>query len=50
MAARGYILDFINLPEVVTADLKDIVISIGVAAFFAEALDNPELSWRKSKG
>ena len=46
MSFRGYILDFINLPGLVTADLKDILVAIGAAAVFAETLDNPELSWR----
>lgn len=46
MSLRGHIVDFINLPGLVTADLKDILITIGVAAFFVEALDNHELSWR----
>lgn len=44
MALRGYIVDFIRLPGLVTADLKDIFITIGVAAFFAESLDNPRLN------
>ncbi|MBN1877489.1 MAG: signal peptidase II [Anaerolineae bacterium] len=46
MALRGYIVDFINLPGLVTADLKDIFPEIGVAAFFAETVDNPQVSWR----
>ena len=46
MTLRGHIVDFIQLPGLVTADLKDILITIGVAALFAEALDNPKLSWR----
>ena len=46
MSLRGYIVDFINLPGLVTADLKDILITIGVAALFVEMLDNPKLSWR----
>lgn len=46
MAVRGYITDFINLPGLVTADLKDILVAFGAAAVFAEVLDNPELSWR----
>jgi lipoprotein signal peptidase len=46
MSLRGYIVDFIHLPGLVTADLKDILITIGVAALFAEMLDNPKLSWR----
>ena len=46
MAFRGHIVDFIQLPGLMTADLKDIWVIIGVAALFAEVLDNPELSWR----
>ncbi len=45
-AFRGYITDFINLPGLATADFKDILVTVGVAAIFVEALDNPELSWR----
>jgi len=45
MSFRGYIVDFINLPGLVTADFKDILITIGVAALFVEMLDNPTLSW-----
>jgi lipoprotein signal peptidase len=49
---RGYIVDFIQLPGLVTADLKDIFLSVGVAALLAEALDNPAISlawqgWRQ---
>lgn len=44
MSLREYIVDFIRLPGLVTADLKDIFITVGVAAFFAEALDNPRLN------
>jgi lipoprotein signal peptidase len=46
MSLRGHIVDFIHLPGLVTADLKDIFTTIGVAALVAEALDNPQLSWR----
>jgi lipoprotein signal peptidase len=46
MALWGHVVDFINLPGLVTADLKDILITIGVAAFFAEMLDHAGLSWR----
>ena len=38
MGIRGHILDFIHLPGVVTADLKDILIGVGAAALFAELL------------
>lgn len=52
MGFRGHIVDFIRLPGVVTADLKDILVAVGVAAFFAEVLDNPKVSlhwkgWRR---
>jgi len=46
MGLRGHIVDFIGLPSVVTADFKDILVAVGVAAFFAEALDNPNVSLR----
>ena len=45
MLFRGYIIDYIGLPGLVTADFKDILVTIGCAAFFAEILDNPKLSW-----
>ncbi len=56
MNVRGYVLDYIRLPHIVAADIKDITLAIGLAAFFAEIMDNPELSlhdafrwqgWRK---
>ncbi|MBN2391372.1 MAG: signal peptidase II [Anaerolineae bacterium] len=39
MAFRGYIIDFIQLPGLVTADLKDILASLCTAAIIAELLD-----------
>jgi len=36
---RGYVIDFIQLPGLVTADSKDIVASISAAAVIAELLD-----------
>jgi lipoprotein signal peptidase len=55
MFFRGYILDYIGLPGLVSADLKDIYITVGLAAFFVELLENPRLSWcwagwREEKG
>lgn len=44
MPLRGHIVDFICLPNLVTADLKDIYLTIGIAAVFVETLDNPGLS------
>ena len=46
MHFRGYVVDFIVLPGVLAADLKDIFVTIGAAAFCAEALDNPNVSLR----
>lgn len=42
MGVRGWILDFIHLPGVVTADFKDILIGVGAAALFAEWLISHE--------
>lgn len=44
MPLRGHIVDFLCLPGVVSADLKDIYLTIGIAAIFVETLDNPGLS------
>ncbi len=44
MPLRGHIVDFLCLPNVVTADLKDIYLTIGIAAIFVETLDNANLS------
>jgi len=44
MPLRGHIVDFLCLPNMVTADLKDIYLTIGIAAIFVETLDNPGLS------
>jgi len=46
MHFRGYVVDFIVLPGVLAADLKDLFVAIGAAAFCAEALDNPNVSLR----
>jgi lipoprotein signal peptidase len=46
MAFRGYIIDFIRLPGLVTFDLKDVLVTLAVGAILAEALDNPRVSWR----
>jgi lipoprotein signal peptidase len=46
MHFRGYVVDFLVLPGVLAADLKDLFVTIGAAAFCAEALDNPNVSLR----
>lgn len=43
---RGYVIDYVQLPGVVTADLKDIYLAIGAAALVVETLDSPYVSWR----
>lgn len=44
MLLRGYILDYLQIPGIVTADLKDVLLTISIAAIFAEVYDNPDLS------
>lgn len=46
MYFRGHIVDSIVLPSVLAADLKDLFVYMGAAAFCAEALDNPNVSLR----
>jgi lipoprotein signal peptidase len=46
MGLRGYVVDFVVLPDVVAADGKDILVAVGAGAFLAEGLDNSEISWR----
>jgi lipoprotein signal peptidase len=43
---RGHVVDFVVLPGVLAADLKDLFVTIGAAAFCAEALDNPSVLLR----
>jgi signal peptidase II len=44
MALRGYVIDFIQIPGVVVADLKDLFLSLGGAGVVIEVLDNPNVS------
>ena len=46
IALRGYVTDFLNLPGLVTADFKDILVTLGIGALLAETLDNPKITWR----
>jgi lipoprotein signal peptidase len=46
MAFRGYIVDFIRFPGLVTFDLKDILVTLSVGAILAEVVDNPKVTWR----
>lgn len=38
-------IGYLQLPAVVTVDLKDILLAVGGAAFVVEALDSPYASW-----
>lgn len=50
MFLRGYIVDFIGLPGLVTADLKDIYAYIGAASIIVEAVEEPQnLKWKGLK-
>jgi len=42
---RGYVLDFIKIPGFVTADFKDLFLSLGICVII-EVLDNPDISLR----
>lgn len=46
IALRGGIIDYINIPGIVTADFKDFLLSFAVAAAIVEAIENPEISSR----
>jgi lipoprotein signal peptidase len=46
MVVRGHIVDFVVLPGVVAADLKDLFVDLAAAAVCAELLDNPTISLR----
>jgi lipoprotein signal peptidase len=46
LVLRGFTLDYIQVPEIVTADLKDLFITLALAAYFAEMVDNPNISLR----
>lgn len=52
LTLRGYTLDYLNIPGIVTADLKDLYLTLAIAAFFAEIYANPAITlrwrgWRK---
>lgn len=52
IVVRGGIIDYIGIPGVAVADLKDILLSFGVAAFLVEVWDNPKISlgWKGWRG
>ncbi len=41
-----FALDFIGLTHLVTADLKDIDLTLGIGCLLAEAVSNPHIRWR----
>lgn len=46
MSFRGYVVDYIELPGLVSTDVKDILVLVGGAALIVEALDSPNISLR----
>jgi signal peptidase II len=48
MVLRGFIVDYLALPDLVVADLKDIYVTVGVAALLVEYLEtsNAPFAWR----
>jgi lipoprotein signal peptidase len=46
MGLRGYIVDYIQLPDIMIADFKDILLTIGIASLFVEVLDQPRISFQ----
>jgi lipoprotein signal peptidase len=48
LGVRGVVVDYIRLAGVTTADLKDILLLFGAAAFVAEAVENPAVSLKWS--
>jgi len=43
---RGYVVDFVGIPGLVTVDFKDLFSSLAVCAIIIEMLDNPAISLR----
>ncbi|NLS79382.1 MAG: hypothetical protein GXY76_19195 [Chloroflexi bacterium] len=50
IATRGYILDYIGLPGVVAADLKDLCLAFGAASAVAETLGRPDTAQPPADG
>jgi lipoprotein signal peptidase len=46
LGARGFTVDYLELPGLFVADLKDIYLNLFVSAFFVEVLSNPRISMR----
>lgn len=46
LGARGLTIDYLELPGLFVADLKDIYLSLFVSTFFVEILSNPRISLR----
>jgi lipoprotein signal peptidase len=47
---RGYTLDFLQIPGIVSADLKDMFITLAIASFFVEVYTNPNVSLLRWQG
>lgn len=50
MLLRGYILDYIQIPGIITTDIKDVLLTVAIAATFTEVYDNPNLSLLRWQG
>ena len=48
VVVRGVVVDYVGVVGVTTADLKDTLLLFGIAAFAAEAVENPAISLRWS--
>ena len=46
LGARGYIVDYLYLPGLFAADLKDVYLTVFASALIVEALSNPRISVR----
>ena len=46
LGARGYVVDYLYLPGLFAADLKDVYLTVFASALIVEALSNPRISVR----
>lgn len=46
LGVRGFTVDYLELPRLFVADLKDLYLDLFVSAFFVEVLSNPRISIR----
>jgi lipoprotein signal peptidase len=46
LAIRGMVIDYLYLPGLYAADLKDILLVVGATALVVEMVDNPQVVWK----